>query len=123
MNVIESATLTLAQEQTVPLPIGSILLDAKDHANQLTVWYYFPVAFRLEQPDDVTFYVVETGHELPDTFNGKYFKTVIMGGVSYHIFFKPLAPLPAVQKGKTFVVDPTDPAAKVGTRDDTGGPH
>jgi hypothetical protein len=126
MNVIEMATLTLAAEQQVPLPIGSLLLDAKEYGGQLTVWYYFPAAFRMETPDEVTFYVVETGHELPDTFNGKYFKTVLLGNTAYHVFFKPLAPLPAVQKGRPFVVDPNDPAANVSTRvplDDNGGTH
>lgn len=110
MNVIHKTVIPIAPEVVLALPIGASLLDCQDQAGDLALWYSFNLAYSLEPAEEVTFYVVGTGQELPDTFPGKYFKTVAIGGDVWHIYFKPLPPLPATRK--PIVVDPNGPGAE-----------
>ncbi len=114
MNVIHKVTLQIIDEQVVSLPVGSALLDAQFQGDALNLWYARNVGSIEEE--EVTVYVIGTGNEFPDTFPGKYFKTVQQGPLVWHVFFKPLAPRPQPKP----IIAPTDDGAPTGER---GGAH
>ena len=110
MNVIHKQVLSIVDEQIVRLPVGSAPLTCQMQGGALCLWYARAVGSIEEE--DVTFYVIGTGNEFPDTFPGKYFCTVQDGALVWHIFIKPLPPL---QKPKP-IVAPTDDGADTGKR-------
>lgn len=111
MKTIHKVPLEIAAEQIVALPIGAGLLDCQNQDGELMLWYTFDVAYASEPAEEVTFYVIGTGHSYPDTLPGKYFRTVQIGRLVWHVYFKPLGPGPAVQR-KPIVVDPNAPGAE-----------
>ena len=93
MQTVHKQTLKITEEQVLKIPTGAVMLDCQLQNGAITVWYAFDLAADPKKDEDVTFYVVKSGHDLPDTFPGRYFKTVQQGKLVWHIYFRPLAPI------------------------------
>ena len=95
---------------------GSSIVKVGNQNGKLTLWYICdPEAELVEE----TFYVINTGQQLPDTFPGMYVDSVINepwesedgirdrnatgDGEVWHVFFKRK---PNVQRGEPVVVEP-----------------
>ena len=116
MQTIHKQTLELKDEQVIRLPVGALLLSCQNQNGELTLWYSFDAG---ETEDEaVTFYVIGTGQLTPDTFPGRFFKTVQVADFVWHVFFKPLPPL---QRGKPIVANPNDAGASKTRGNDNGG--
>lgn len=108
MRVIHKQPLQVTDEQVLRLPVGAVLLDCQLQDKILCIWYLFDQS--VSATNDVTFYVVGTGNPFPDTFPGRYFKTVQVGEFVWHIFWKPLHYLPDTQRRPVVALqDPNAP--------------
>lgn len=115
MRQINNVSFKPQEEITVPIPAGAGLLEAHYEAPYVFVTYMADTEAPLEP---VTFYVLTTMHEVPDTFTGRYFKTVRDDGRRLHLFFKPKA-APA-QRGRPIVADPNGARASKRGNDNGG---
>lgn len=116
MISVFKTTLEVTDEQKVPLQEGSAIIKVAEQHGKITLWYVCDPEAELTEE---TFYVVGTGHQLPDTFPGKYVDSVQIDPFVWHVFFKQK---PNVKKPIVAEVNPNDPAADVSKRGgDNGG--
>lgn len=88
MNVIYKQVLQVTDEQKLTLPARAALLDAQFQNGEICIWYAFPIDDT--ETVETTFYIIGTGNEFPETFSGKYWKTVQADRFVWHVFYKPL---------------------------------
>ena len=115
MRNIDVVKFKAQDEVKVMVPVGAGLLgafvDEPTSEGQSKPVIAIRYIADVDAPEeDVTFYVLEDGDEVPDTFTGRFFKTVTYnwfeedddgqggfgGDVTLHIFFKPIAPKKAI---------------------------
>ncbi len=106
MQSVMTYELELTDEQKLTLPeVASILhAELNENANAVRLYIYGDQ----DGPEiELTFYVFDTGHVLPDTFGGQHIRTLPKGdGTAHHVFMKPPPKRLAVQRGKPVVATP-----------------
>ena len=120
MQSVEIFRLELTDEQKVVLPQVASIVGTELLADFSGIDLY--VFGEHDGPTtEQTFYVIDTGHQVPDTFSGRHIRTLPKGdGNAYHVFMKPP---PNVQRGNPVVaeVNPNDDNANTGKRGSDNG--
>lgn len=113
MQSVQVYELTLEPEQTINIPGNSLVVQLErievNDGGTVGIYIYLWADHESEHAD-VTFYVVDTFQELPDTFVGMHIRSVLRGdGSAYHVFMKPVTRANTDQRGRPIIVNPNDP--------------
>jgi hypothetical protein len=118
MQSVEIFRLAMTDEQKLVLPEVASILGTELLADFSGIDLYV-FGDQSGPTIEVTFYVIDTGQQVPDTFAGRHIKTLPKGdGHAYHVFMKP----PGKRKPIVAERNPNDPAADTDKRGNGNGP-
>ncbi len=108
MLSVQTYQLLLTDEQKLSVPNVSSIVGAEILRDPDCV-LLFVYGDHASEQQELTFYVVSTGQEMPDTFPGTHVRTLPKGdGTAYHVFIKPPPQAGSVQRGKPIVSTPVE---------------